>query len=201
MINSVLKRSSPAPSIPPSLKVGNVVVEGVPSVQEAFTSFFANVGKTTASSVRSSLSQPDYKSYLGLPCLKSMVLNLYPTSDVEVSRIVNSLKGSSSSGPDCIPTMVVKFILSSIISPLTKLYLCRVFLAKFLKRPCLEAKSFFRDFQFGFRAKHSMEHACVTLSNFLHIALDSDLMSGVTLRCLELSLVFLKVLFLNRFCF
>ena len=82
---------------------------------------FANVGKTTAFSVRSLLSQPDYKSYLGLPCLKSMVLYLYPTSDIEVARIVNSLKSSSVSGPDCIPTMVDKFILPSIISPLTKL--------------------------------------------------------------------------------
>jgi len=46
---------------------------------------------------------------------------LYPTSDVEVARIVNSLKGSSASSLDCIPTMAVKFILPSIISPLTKL--------------------------------------------------------------------------------
>ena len=98
MINSVLKRSFPAPSVPSSLLVGDVAVEGIPSVQKALTSFFANVGKTTASSVRSSLLQPDYKSYLGPPCLKSMVL--YPTSDVEVARIVNSFKGSSASGPD-----------------------------------------------------------------------------------------------------
>ena len=70
--------------------------------------FFANVGKTTASSVRSSLSQPDYRSYLGPPYLKSMVL--YPTFEVEVARIVNSLKSSSAFGPDCILTMVVKFI-------------------------------------------------------------------------------------------
>ena len=59
VINSVLKRSSPAPFIPPSLVVGDVVVEGILSVQEAFTSYFANIGKTTASSVRSSQSQPD----------------------------------------------------------------------------------------------------------------------------------------------
>ncbi|KAK2706897.1 hypothetical protein QYM36_014811 [Artemia franciscana] len=69
---SVLKRSSPAPSIPPSLVAGDAVVEGVPSVQEAFTLYFTNIGKTTASSVRSSQSQPDCKSYLGPPCFKSM---------------------------------------------------------------------------------------------------------------------------------
>ena len=45
---------------------------------------------------------------------------LYPASGVEVARIVNSLKGSSSSGHDCISTTGVKFIFPSIISPLTK---------------------------------------------------------------------------------
>ena len=179
--------------------------------------FFDNVEGTTASSVRSSQSQPDYKSYLGPPCLKSMVL--YPTSEVEVARIVNSLKSSSASGPDCIPTMVVKFIVPSIISPLTKLinlsfengifrsslkrakvivlykggrrndpaYYRLIFLLSVLSKifektmlsrllDFIQAKSFFfHDFQFAFRAKHSTEHACVTLLNFLHTALDSGL--------------------------
>ena len=119
VINSVLKPSSRTSSVPSSLLVDGVVVEGELSVQEAFTSYFANIGKTTASSVSSSPSQPDYKSYLGPPCLQSMALD--PVSEVEIARIVNRLKGSSSSGPDCISTKVVKFILPSIISPLTRL--------------------------------------------------------------------------------
>ena len=40
----------------------------------------------------------------------------------------------------------------------------------------LDSKHFFHDFQFGFRAKHSTEHACVTLLNYLNSALDSALM-------------------------
>ena len=40
----------------------------------------------------------------------------------------------------------------------------------------LEAKSFFfHGFQFGFRAKHSTEHACATVLNFLRSTLDSGL--------------------------
>ena len=76
MINYVFKRSSLAPSTPSTLAVGNVVVEGIPSVQEALTLYFANIGKATASSVRFSQSQPDYKSYLGPPRLNPMML--YP---------------------------------------------------------------------------------------------------------------------------
>jgi hypothetical protein len=74
VINSVLKRSSRTSSIPPCLVVGDVVVEVVPCVQEAFASYFANIVKNTASSVRSSQSMPDYKSFVGPPCLKLMVL-------------------------------------------------------------------------------------------------------------------------------
>ena len=39
----------------------------------------------------------------------------------------------------------------------------------------LNSKHFFHDFQFGFRAKHSTEHACATLLNYLHSVLDSGL--------------------------
>ena len=91
---------------------------------------------------------------------------LYLASDFEIARIVNSLKGSSLSDPECILTMVVKFVLPLIVSPLTKLinlsfengiypssvkrakmkhrivklimnlYHCSLYLAKFLRTSC-----------------------------------------------------------------
>jgi len=93
--------------------------EGELKVQDAFTSYFANIGKTTASSVSPSFSLPDFRSYLGLPCPRSMALE--PVSEAEVARIVNCLRGSSSSGPDRIPTKVVKLILPVIVCALTRL--------------------------------------------------------------------------------
>ena len=36
----------------------------------------------------------------------------------------------------------------------------------------LDAKDFLHDFQFGFRASHSTEHACAAFSNFIHSAID-----------------------------
>ena len=44
-----------------------------------------------------------------------------PVSEAEIARIVNCLRGSSSSGPDRIPTKVVKFILPVIVCALTRL--------------------------------------------------------------------------------
>ena len=96
-----------------------MAVEVVQLVLDAFTSYFTNIGKTTAPFNRCSQATLYYISYFRLNCLTSMVL--YPSSEVDVARIINSLKGPSSSGPDCIQTKVVKFILPSIISPLTKL--------------------------------------------------------------------------------
>ena len=48
-------------------------------------------------------------------------MGLERVSEGEIARIVNSLRGSSSSGPDRIPTKVVKFILLVIVSALMRL--------------------------------------------------------------------------------
>ena len=46
---------------------------------------------------------------------------LEPVTEIEITKIVNGFKDSSSSGLDSIPTQVVKSILPSIVVPLTKL--------------------------------------------------------------------------------
>ena len=119
VINSVIRPSFLPPSVPSSVVIDGKNVEGELKVQDAFTSYFANIGKTTASSVSPSSYLPDFRSYLGPPCPKSMALE--PVSEAEIARIVNCLRGSSSSGPDRIPTKVVKFILPVILCALTRL--------------------------------------------------------------------------------
>ena len=94
-------------------------VEGELKVQDTFTSYFANSGQTTAPSVGPSSSLPDFRSYRGPPCPKSMTLE--PVSEAEIARIVNGLRGSSSAGSDCIPTKVVKFNLPVNVSVLMRL--------------------------------------------------------------------------------
>ena len=49
----------------------------------------------------------------------------------------------------------------------------------------LNSKHFFHNFQFGFRAKHSTEHAYATLLNYLHSALDSSLMTAALFSMFE----------------
>ena len=101
------------------LKIDGKTVQGDVDVHLELTSYFANIGKVTASSASSATSRCDFRAFFGPSCLKSMVLN--SVSEFEVARIVNALKGSSSSGPDKIPTRVILAILPAILSPLTKL--------------------------------------------------------------------------------
>ncbi|XP_065573830.1 uncharacterized protein LOC136035784 [Artemia franciscana] len=101
------------------LIIDGKTVQGDVDVQLELTSYFANIGKVTASSANSAISRCEFRAFLGPSCLKSMVLN--SVSEFEVAGIVNALKGSSSSGPDKIPTRVIRAILPTILSPLTKL--------------------------------------------------------------------------------
>ena len=68
--------------------------------------------------------------FFGEPYPKSMALE--PVS--EIARIVNGLRGISSSGPDRISTKVVKFILPVIVSALTRLL---IFLLKMVSSQVL----------------------------------------------------------------
>ncbi|XP_065574905.1 uncharacterized protein LOC136036529 [Artemia franciscana] len=102
-----------------SLVIGDETVEGELNVQEAFTSFFTSIGNNIASTATFSRSKSDFRSYLGPSCVNSMFLE--PVTEIEITKIVNGSKDSFSSGPDSIPTKVVKSILPSIVVPLTKL--------------------------------------------------------------------------------
>ena len=102
VINSVVKPASQSSSLPMSQVIGDETVEDELNVQEAITSFFASIGKNIASTATLSRSELDFRSYLGPSCAKSM----FPESitESEITKIVNGLKNSSSSGPDSIPT-------------------------------------------------------------------------------------------------
>ena len=102
-----------------NLVIGGEAAEGELNVQEAFSSFFASIGKNIASIATLLRPKPEFRSYLGSSCVKSMFLE--PVTVSEITKIVNGLKNSSSSGQDSIPTKVVKSILPSIAVPLTKL--------------------------------------------------------------------------------
>ena len=77
------------------------------------------IGHLTANSVSESRSNSNFNRHFGPYCHKSSVLE--QVTETQVFRIVSNLKGSSSSGPDLVPSREVKSILPAIVTPLTKL--------------------------------------------------------------------------------
>jgi hypothetical protein len=117
--NSVLKPGPLKLAFPESLLINSQKVSGRNVVESQLASYFSAIGKTTADTIFPAPSDPDYKSCLGKAFLKSM--GIEPVSESKICRIVSSLLGTSSPGPDEILIKDIKFILQAIVSPLTEL--------------------------------------------------------------------------------
>ena len=119
IINSVVEHGNSPPSLPAKLKLNGKDIYKEEKIKREFKWYFASIGRSTANSVRELRCNSEFTRYLGSSCHKSFVLE--QITETEVSRIVSNLKGSSSSGPDLVPTREVKSILPAIVTPLTKL--------------------------------------------------------------------------------
>ena len=65
LTNSVLRPTPPLPSVPSMLILDGKTIQGDTDVQLELTSYFANIGKVTASSASSASSPCDFRAYLG----------------------------------------------------------------------------------------------------------------------------------------
>ena len=91
-------------------------------VKNSLTSFFVSVGGNIVGKIESrsrSASEDEELKYMGLSCLKSIVVE--PVTEIKAARIVFGLHDSCSSGPDYIPTKAIKHVLSAIVAPLAEL--------------------------------------------------------------------------------
>ena len=76
-------------------------VQGEEDIQLELTSYFANIGKTSASSASSATSSCDFRAYLGPSCLKSMVLNSVSEFEGSYLVIVFRIRQNSYRGYTC----------------------------------------------------------------------------------------------------
>jgi len=120
LINTVLYPHSKRNNLPNKLISKGVVLTNNKLIMDKFCSYFASIGKSISEDILvSSSSISDFKNYIALSCQKSMALD--PVSEFEVQIIVSELVGSSSCGPDSFQGFI-RFILPSILSPLTILF-------------------------------------------------------------------------------
>ncbi len=100
------------------LVVDGKVVSENKSMANTFNEYFVNIGKNLADKIPT--SSKCYKDYLGTALDKSMYL--FPTSVEEVTKIMLNLNVRKTSGPNCIPTKIVKACHQQLADPLTKIF-------------------------------------------------------------------------------
>ena len=117
IINSIMGTSKKQHPLPRSFNIDNKPVSDPTDIAECFNNYFANIGKQTACSVPS--SNKHFSEYLQNPVQGSIFIE--PVDEFQILKIVNRLKGKSSSGHDEIPTKIIKRTIFNILTPLTDL--------------------------------------------------------------------------------
>ena len=110
-----LKTSSTAKPI--SLEIDGTVTSEPLLVANHFNSFFSNVADTIRSKIP--VSEKHFSAFLKHPNLKSIFLS--PVTSLEVSKLIGTMPLSKSSGPNSIPTKILKLISAEISIPIAKL--------------------------------------------------------------------------------
>ncbi|MEO2220739.1 MAG: reverse transcriptase family protein, partial [Nitrosopumilus sp.] len=196
---------------PISMRIGNEISTDPCKLANGFNDYFSSIAKNLQDKIHFA---EDYLNYLNVPTNHSF---LFESADSnEIILIIDSLDNNKATGPNSIPTDILKIIKSNIYYPLkeiinlsfaTGIYPLKLKIAKVIPifknkgdplnfsnyRPIsllsninkifekliysrlysfLNLHNFIYDLQFGFRAKHSTNHALISLTENIREALD-----------------------------
>ena len=90
--------------MPNKLTVGNSEIFDSKTISEKFNDFFVNIGNNVESKIPQ--SSKTFREYLKNPVASSIFIS--PVSDDEVLGMLNKLDKTKSSGPNSIPTCLLK---------------------------------------------------------------------------------------------
>ena len=213
-IKSVINIKSASESLPSSMLINDTSESDPTKIAEGFNSFFSSIAEKLQGNIYS--VNTDYKKYLSNRVDTNFVMHSADTE--EILRIILSLNNSKSSGPNSIPTDVLKLLGPNICYPLKEIinisfatgnYPDKLKIAEIVAvfknkgdprqvnnyRPIsllsninkifeklvysrlysfLELHECIFELQFGFRSKHSTNHALTSLTETIRDALDNS---------------------------
>jgi hypothetical protein len=213
-IKSVINIKAASESLPSSMIINNNSESDPNKIAEGFNSFFSSIAEKLQGNIHT--ANADFKKYLSDRIDSNFVMQSADTE--EILRIILSLNNSKATGPNSIPTEILKLLGPNICFPLkeiinisfaTGIYPDKLKLAEIIAvfkkkgdprqvtnyRPIsllsninkifeklvysrlysfLELHECIFELQFGFRSKHSTNHALMSLTETIRDALDNS---------------------------
>ena len=117
-IKSIIQNKNNAESLPTCIFDKGSSVTDPSQIANTFNSYFSSIGETLQSKIHS--SHISFTRYLKNPNIHSFFVS--PTDSTEVSNLISGLKNGKASGPNSIPTIVLKHLNRDISTILADLF-------------------------------------------------------------------------------
>ena len=117
-IKSIISLKNSASSSPNLLNFNNELTSDPLKIANVFNNYFSSIGEKAQSKIR--FSNKTYTDYLHGDNLNSFFIT--PTDSEEVISIISSLSDNKSSGPNSIPTRILKLLKKDISTHLVDIF-------------------------------------------------------------------------------
>ena len=117
-IKSIIQTKNTNDSLPTCIFDNDVSITNPNHIANTFNSYFSSIGETLQSKIHS--SHLSFTRYLKNPNIHSLFIS--PTDSTEIQNLISNLKDGKASGPNSIPTVVLKQLNSEISIVLAKLF-------------------------------------------------------------------------------
>ena len=117
-IKNIIQNKNNTNSLPTCIFDEGSSITDPTKIANVFNSYFSSIGSTLQSKIHS--SHLNFTKYLKNPNVHSIFIS--PTDSTEVYNLISNLKNRKASGPNSIPTAVLKLINNEIASIFAKLF-------------------------------------------------------------------------------
>ena len=117
-IKNIIQIKNNTGSLPTCIFDNGFAITDPSQIANTFNSYFSSIGETLQSKIHS--SHTHFTRYLKNPNVQSLFIS--PTDSNEVSNLISKLKNGKASGPNSVPTTVLKHLNSEISIILSNLF-------------------------------------------------------------------------------